>query len=133
MATRRDILPMEASNLRAPHLSSWKEASPLIFISGQLPFDANGHISADGIAEQTYQVMRNLVGVLKSAGLELQDVVKTTVWLRNAEDFILFDKSYAEALGGVRPARSTVVSALVHPKALVEIEAIAARSLAEIL
>lgn len=115
--------------MRAPHLSVWKEAAPLIFISGQLPFDATGQISAQDIAGQTVQALRNLEAVLKSAALELRDVVKTTVWLRNAADFPLFNESYGEFFGEIRPARSTVVSALVHPNALVEIEATAGKIL----
>jgi 2-iminobutanoate/2-iminopropanoate deaminase len=115
--------------MRTPHFSPWKEAAPLIFISGQLAFDANGQISAEDIAGQTLQVLRNLDAVLKGAALELRDVVKTTVWLRNVGDFAAFDESYARFFGEVKPARSTVVSALVHPKALIEIEAIAGKIL----
>jgi 2-iminobutanoate/2-iminopropanoate deaminase len=115
--------------MRAPHLSPWKEAAPLIFISGQLPFDSNGQVSVEDIEGQTLQALRNLEAVLKSAALELRDVVKTTVWLRNAADFPLFDESYAKFFGEIKPARSTVVSALVHPKALIEIEATAGKIL----
>jgi 2-iminobutanoate/2-iminopropanoate deaminase len=115
--------------MQAPHLSPWKEAVPLIFISGQLPFDSNGQISAEDIAGQTLQALRNLETVLESAALELRNVVKTTVWLRNAADFPAFNETYAKFFGEIRPARSTVVSALVHPKALVEIEATAGRIL----
>jgi 2-iminobutanoate/2-iminopropanoate deaminase len=111
--------------MQAPHLSPWTEASPLIFVSGQLPFDASGQISAEDIGSQTTQALRNLEAVLTRASLSLRDVVKTTVWLRNATDFSQFDASYAKYFGEVKPARSTVVSALVHPKALVEIEATA--------
>ena len=98
-AGSRNIVLTEES-MRAPHLSPWKEAAPLIFISGQLPFDSNGQISAEDIAGQTLQALRNLEAVLRSAALELRDVVKTTVWLRNAADFPLFNESYAEFFGG---------------------------------
>jgi 2-iminobutanoate/2-iminopropanoate deaminase len=64
---------------------------------------------------------------LEGAGLGLQDIVKTTVWLRREADFAAFNDSYARFFGQIRPARSTVISALVHPAALVEIEAIASR------
>src|ERR1700743_3710579 len=110
--------------MRTPPYSPWKEAAPLIFISGQLAFDSNGQIPAEDIAAQTLQVLRNLEAVLKSAALELRDVVKTTVWLRNAGAFAAFDESYAAFFGEFKPARSTVVSTLVHPKALIEIEAV---------
>ena len=115
--------------MRAPHLSPWKEAAPLIFVSGQLPFDSTGQITTHDIAGQTLQALHNLEAVLKSAALDLRDVVKTTVWLRNAADFPKFNETYAEFFGEIKPARSTVVSALVHPKALVEIEATAGKIL----
>ena len=111
-----------------PHLSAWTAASPLVFISGQLPFDSTGQIPVEDIGGQTTQALHNLEAVLKSAGLTLRNIVKTTVWLRNAADFWLFDASYSKHFGEIRPARSTVVSALVHPKALVEIEAVACRT-----
>jgi 2-iminobutanoate/2-iminopropanoate deaminase len=115
--------------MQAPHFSPWKEAAPLIFISGQLAFDSNGQISVHDIAGQTQQALRNLETVLKSAALELRDVVKTTVWLRDAADFPAFNEAYAKFFGETKPARSTVVCALVHPKALVEIEATAGKIL----
>jgi 2-iminobutanoate/2-iminopropanoate deaminase len=113
----------------APHLSPWRECAPLIFVSGQLPFDSDGQISDDDIARQTIQTLKNLEAVLTSAGLVLQDVVKTTVWLRHSADYAAFNESYASYFGGLKPARSTVTSAPVHPKALVEIEAIAYKML----
>ncbi|HEY2678366.1 MAG TPA: RidA family protein [Steroidobacteraceae bacterium] len=111
----------------SPHLSQWKEAPPLIFISGQLAFDPNGRISHPHVAEQTTQVLRNLEAIVAKAGLKLQDIIKTTVWLRHEADFAAFNESYANYFGAVRPARSTVICALAHPDAVVEIEAIAYR------
>jgi 2-iminobutanoate/2-iminopropanoate deaminase len=94
-----------------------------------LPFDADGRISTDNIGDQTRQALQNLEAVLAKAALELRDVVKMMVWLRNAEDFAAFNESYASYFGEHKPARSTVVSALVHPAALVEIEATAYKML----
>ncbi len=108
-----------------PHLSPWTEAASLVFISGQLPFDASGQIPHTDVAQQTTQALQNLEAVLSKAGLRLHDIVKTTIWLRRDTDFGAFNESYARFFGEIRPARSTVVSALVHPAALVEIEAIA--------
>ncbi|HET8611804.1 MAG TPA: RidA family protein [Sphingomonas sp.] len=109
------------------HLASFTESESLLFVSGQLPFDAGGGISASDIGGQTRQVLANIAGVLQSAGLSLSDIVKTTVWLKNAADFVAFDSAYAESFGEHRPARSTVISDLVLPAALIEIEAIARR------
>lgn len=110
-----------------PHLAQWTEAGSLIFVSGQLPFDANRTIASADIGDQTRQSVKNLESVLREAGLGLADVVKTTVWLAKATDFAAFNESYAAAFGETRPARSTVVCPLVLPEALVEIEAIARR------
>ena len=108
-----------------PHLSQWTETGSLVFVSGQLPFDANRTISTTEIGAQTRQAVKNLESVLREAGLGLADVVKTTVWLAKAADFVAFNESYAAAFGEARPARSTVVCPLVLPEALIEIEAVA--------
>jgi 2-iminobutanoate/2-iminopropanoate deaminase len=110
-----------------PHFSLWTEAESLVFVSGQLSFDATGRIVGSEVSDQTMQVLRNLESVIEKAGLRLSDIIKTTVWLRNQADFASFNEAYADYFGEIRPARSTVVSALVHPDALVEIEAIARR------
>lgn len=76
---------------------------------------------------QTTQALSNLRAVLAGLGLTPNDVVKTTVWLTDASAFQAFNDSYAEFFGDHRPARSTVISQLVLPLALVEIEAVALR------
>jgi reactive intermediate/imine deaminase len=110
-----------------PHLAQWREAASLVFVSGQLAFDASRTISATDIAGQTRQAVNNLEAVLREAGLGLADVIKVTVWLAKAADFGAFNESYAAAFGETTPARSTVVCSLVLPEALIEIEAIARR------
>ncbi|MBB4630816.1 RidA family protein [Sphingosinicella soli] len=112
-----------------PHLAPIVERDSLIFLSGQLPFDANREISSADIDGQTRQVIANLAEVLRAADLSLNDILKTTVWLKNSSDFVAFDAAYAACFGSHKPARSTVVSELVVPAALVEIEAIASRSI----
>lgn len=107
-----------------PHLSEYITAPPFIYLSGQLGFHGETMVTG-GIASQTRQCLENVVRVLGSLNLGLSDVVKTTVWLRNMEDFGAFDAAYAEAFGSHRPARSTVVSNLVVPDALVEVEVVA--------
>lgn len=110
-----------------PHLAQWTEAGSLVFVSGQLPFDSNRAIASIDVGGQTRQCVKNLESVLREAGLGLEDVVKTTVWLAKATDFAAFNESYAAAFGDRRPARSTVVCPLVLPEALIEIEAVARR------
>ncbi len=109
-----------------PHFSPYVEAGDLVFLSGALAFGADGKIQGD-VAEQTRRVLAHLADVLNDAGLALTDVVKTTVWITRAEDFPSFNVAYAEVFGSSKPARSTVVTELAVPGALVEIEAVAKR------
>lgn len=109
-----------------PHLAPFVDAAPFLFLSGQLAFDGQGRIAGDADA-QTRRCLQRCREVLASQGLDLDAVVKATVWLRQAEDFAAFDAAYAQMFGAHRPARSTVVSALVLPEALIEIELIARR------
>jgi len=100
----------------------------LLFLSGQIPLTPEGDIVAGGIEEQTRQVLRNLEAVLAAAGATLRDVVKTTVFLKDMNDFAAFNQVYASFFGDHRPARSTVQVAALPRNALVEIELIAAIS-----
>jgi 2-iminobutanoate/2-iminopropanoate deaminase len=109
------------------HLSQAIETGDLVFTSGQLAFDENGQLQEGGAGEQTTQALRNLQRVLANTGLDLSDVVKTTVWITNITDFTAFNDAYAAMFGDHMPTRSTVVAQLVLPGALVEIEAVARR------
>ena len=114
--------------MSTPHLAKWTEAHGLVFVSGQLPFDASRTIVGATIEEQTAQALTNLEETLRAAGLTRADVLKTTVWLRSGADFQGFNDAYAAFFDAHRPARSTVICDLVAPQALVEIEAVAGRS-----
>ena len=87
-----------------PHFSLWTEAASLVFISGQLAFDATGRIPETEVFGQTTQVLRNLEAVAAKAGLKLSDVVKTTIWLRSQSDFAAFNESYANYHLCARPS-----------------------------
>lgn len=79
----------------------------------------------EGIEAQTRQVLSNLSEVLKAGGSSLQNVVKTTIFLNNMDDFVLVNAIYAEFFGEHKPARSTVAVKALPKGALVEIECIA--------
>ncbi len=100
-----------------------------IFTSGQIPLDPDtGQIVAGGIAEQTARVLDSLRAVLQAAGSDLGRVVKTTVYLKNMQDFAAMNAVYATYFGvdgAPAPARSTVEVARLPKDVLVEIEAIA--------
>jgi 2-iminobutanoate/2-iminopropanoate deaminase len=101
-------------------------ANGLVFVAGQLGLDAaTGEIVHGGIGPQTEQVFRNLGAILEAAGSSLDQVVKTTVFLRNLDDFAGMNEVYARRIGRRPPARSTVEVGRLPAGALVEIEAIA--------
>ncbi len=98
----------------------------LIFTSGQLPIDpATGTFVPGGVAEQTTQVLKNLQAVLEAGGSSLAHVVKTTVFLKDMNDFAAMNTVYASFFPSHPPARSTVEVARLPKDALVEIEAVA--------
>jgi 2-iminobutanoate/2-iminopropanoate deaminase len=101
-------------------------AAGLVFVSGQLAVKPGGNaISAGTIEEQTEQVFANLRAILEKAGSSLAQLVKTTVFLQNLDDFQGMNSVYSKHVGDEPPARSTVEVAKLPSGALVEIEAIA--------
>ena len=97
-----------------------------LFASGQIPIDpATGEFVAGGITEQTEQVMRNVSAILEAAGAGLQQVVKTTVFLADMDDFTAMNEVYGRFFSEDPPARATVQAARLPRDARVEIEAIA--------
>lgn len=104
------------------------EANGFVYASGQLPIDpATGAFPEGGVKEQTRQSILNAQAILRSAGLELSNVVKTTVLLSDIADFAAMNEVYAEFFGGPYPARSAFAVRALPKGALVEIEMIAAR------
>ena len=101
----------------------------VLFASGQVGLDpATGQMVPGGIIEQTVRVLENVKAVLAQAGLDMADVIKTTVFLKSMGDFAAMNEVYAKYLapqGVVPPARSTVAVAGLPKDALVEIEVIA--------
>ena len=103
-------------------------AGSLVITSGQLPIDpATGTFAGEDIAAQTRQSLANVKAVLAAAGFGLEDVVKTTVFLKNMDDFAAMNQVYAGFFPENPPARSAVEVARLPKDALVEIEAIAVR------
>ncbi|HMG74364.1 MAG TPA: RidA family protein [Pyrinomonadaceae bacterium] len=101
-------------------------AGDLVFASGQIPIDpATGEFVAGGVAEQTEQVLRNLTAVFEAAGVGMNQVVKTTVFLADMDDFTAMNEVYGRFFSAEPPARATVQAARLPRDARVEIEAIA--------
>ena len=99
-------------------------AGSLLFTSGQIPLRPDGTLVEGGIEVQTRQVFDNLKAVIEAAGATLNQVVKTTVFLKDLQDFAAMNGIYADAFGSHCPARSTVQVARLPRDVLVEIEAI---------
>lgn len=101
-------------------------ANGMVFTAGQIPLDpASGDLVAGDIAAQTERVMKNVAAVLEAAGASLGTVVKTTVFLRDMNDFAGMNEVYGRHFGDHKPARSTVQAARLPKDVAVEIEAIA--------
>jgi len=100
----------------------------LVFASGQIPIDpATGNFVAGGVREQARQSLTNVKAILDEAGLTLDNVVKTTVFLADMNDFADVNAVYAEFFAEPYPARSAVAVKTLPKGALVEIEVIAAQ------
>jgi 2-iminobutanoate/2-iminopropanoate deaminase len=98
----------------------------LIFVSGQIPIDPNtGEFVPGDIPEQTSQVLKNLSAILEAAGSNLNEVVKTTVFLADMNDFSAMNAVYSEYFIDNKPARATVEAARLPRDARVEIDCIA--------
>lgn len=97
----------------------------MIFTSGQIPLKPDGSLLEGTISEQAKQVLSNLSAVLSEGGSSLQNVVKTTIFLSNMEDFAQVNKVYADFFGDHKPARSTVAVKSLPLNVKIEIEAIA--------
>lgn len=124
---RNAIASPEAPAAVGPY-SQAIEAGNLVFCSGQIPLDpVTGHLVAGGIVPETERVLKNLAAVLEAAGLSLDAVVKTTVFMTDLADFKAMNDIYAASFKAPAPARSTLQVAALPRGAHVEIEAVALR------
>lgn len=97
-----------------------------LFCSGQIPLDpVSGNVSGENIEQQTEQVIKNIDGILSAQGLNLSNVVKTTVFLKDMNEFVRFNEVYGKHFPSPHPARSTVEVARLPKDVKVEIETIA--------
>jgi 2-iminobutanoate/2-iminopropanoate deaminase len=125
--TRRAVSTSAAPSAVGPY-SQGITTDDLVFCSGQVGLDpGTGELVAGGIEAQTERVIRNLEAVLDAAGCTLADVVKTTCFLADINDFATFNGVYARFMTDPPPARSTFQVAALPKAALVEVEAIAVR------
>ena len=121
-----EILHSEQAPAAIGPYSQAISANGFVYTSGQLGIVPQSGELANGLANQTVQALENLTNVLKAAGLTLDSVVKTTCYLKNMDDFSLFNEIYAQYFVNNKPARSCFAVAQLPKGGLVEIEAVAA-------
>jgi 2-iminobutanoate/2-iminopropanoate deaminase len=122
---KKKIITSDQAPPAAGPYSQAVAAGPFVFVAGQIPLDKHGELVQGDIVVQTAQVLENLKAVLAAAGLTLEHVVKTTVFLADLADFAEMNRVYGEFFLKEAPARSTIQVAGLPKGAAVEIEAIA--------
>lgn len=122
----RDIISTSDGPRAIGPYSQAIRANGFVFVSGQVALDpvTNTLVTGD-IAFQTDRVLKNLAGILTAAGTGLEKVVKSTVFLKNMNDFAAMNEVYGRYFAGAPPARSTVEVARLPKDVLVEIDVIA--------
>lgn len=122
---RQEIRTDKAPQPIGPYAQAIKASGNFMFLSGQIPLDTEGNLTVGGIKSQTQQVLENIKAVLNHEGLTLKNIVKTTVFLKNMNDFAEMNAVYGEYFSENPPARSAIEVARLPKDVLVEIECIA--------
>jgi 2-iminobutanoate/2-iminopropanoate deaminase len=127
MIMKKVIATEKAPKAVGPY-SQAVEANGFLYVSGQLPVDANtGEFVAGGVKEQAKQVLENIGHILQEAGYSFQDVVKSTVYLTNMADFAVMNEVYATFYKEPYPARVAFAVVGLPKGALIEIDVIASK------
>jgi 2-iminobutanoate/2-iminopropanoate deaminase len=125
MSTLKQVHTEKAPKALGPY-SQAIICNNMVYCSGQIPIDPKtNQITATNIRDQTRQVLENLKAVLAEAGTDLNHVCKTTVYLKNMNDFNEMNQVYEEIFGSSRPARAAIEVARLPKDSLVEIECVA--------
>ncbi|MBS1702418.1 MAG: RidA family protein [Armatimonadetes bacterium] len=123
--TREVVSTSDAPAAIGPYSQAMKASGSFYFMSGQIPLRADGTLVDGDVRAQATQVIENMGAVLKAAGLDFSNIVKTTIFLSSMDHFATVNEIYSSAMGSVPPARSTVAVAGLPRGVDVEIEAIA--------
>lgn len=97
----------------------------MVYTSGQIPMTAEGELVSGDIHDQIRQILNNLTEVLEASGSSLQQIIKTTIYLTDMDDFIAVNTVYGEYFSGSYPARTTVAVKTLPKNVDIEIDAIA--------
>jgi 2-iminobutanoate/2-iminopropanoate deaminase len=125
--TKQVISTINAPPAGGPY-SQAIQAGSLVFVAGQVPFNPKTKVLSTGsIEEQTAQVLDNIKAILEAGGLTMANVVSTTVFMKNIDDFSKMNTTYAKYFGDAPPARATIEASRLPRDVLIEISAIAAK------
>lgn len=122
---RKEINCDAISKAIGPYSHSVLAEGKFIFISGQIALNKDGIMVGDNIETQTIKCLENLKLVVENAGGQLENIVKTTVLLKDMNDFVIMNKLYSEFFKETKPARAAYEVSRLPKDALIEIEAIA--------
>lgn len=122
---KEQILTENAPAPIGPYSQAVKAEGKFIFVSGQIPLTAEGILAGDDIATQTEQAIKNIAAILESVGLSLDNVVKTTVLMKDMGHFAIMNQTYNRFFESSKPARAAYEVVRLPKDVLVEIEAIA--------
>ena len=109
---------------RAPY-STYTQVGNLIFVAGQVAMEPQTQETPKSFAEQLHLILKNMATILESAGSTLENILKTTVFLKDLSNYAEYNEIYRQYFKNGFPARSTVIADLVQEDFLIEIEAIA--------
>ena len=124
-AVSKEIISTDRAPAAIGPYSQAVRSGDLVFLSGQIPLEpVSGSVVAGGIEEQSERVLLNLQAVIEAAGCTLADVVKTSCFLADMNDFAVFNEVYGRFFVESPPARETVEVARLPKDALVEISAV---------
>lgn len=126
MGIKKEIVVADQAPKALGPYSAAVKAGHFVFTAGQLGIDPqSGEFIPGGIEDQTQQALQNLAAILEAAGSSLEKVVKTTVFLKDMDDFAAMNRVYGQFFTETFPARSAVQAARLPKDGLVEIEAVA--------
>jgi len=120
----KSIFPLEMQKPKG-HYSPAVIHNGLIFVSGQLPLDANGEAMLGSIEEQTTQCMKNIETILKACNSDLNHILKTNVFIADIANWAKFNETYSKIMGDHRPARVVVPCGTLNRGCGIEIDCIA--------
>jgi 2-iminobutanoate/2-iminopropanoate deaminase len=123
--TKEIIVTPNAPAPVGPYSQAIKASGTMLFISGQIPFDTEGNMVGETVAEQTKKVIENIKAILVSQGLSLNNVVKTTVLMTDLGKFGEMNEVYGSFFDESKPARATFEVSRLPKDVQIEIEAIA--------